>query len=132
MNMRILLADGNAAVRKALRLVLEQQEGWAIIGEAWDTVSLFALAARDCADVVLLDMDLPGLQSARPLTHSSIAFLIETLHRKCPSIRVIALSSRPNAETECLQAKANAFVCKSDPPDHLLAILDCFSSKNCV
>jgi DNA-binding NarL/FixJ family response regulator len=127
--MRILIADNNQEVLAALRLVLEQRSGMRVAGESRDAVNLLAQVTRCCPDVVLLDADLPGLRLSRLSSRSSLTELVETLHLLCPPIYVIALSSRPNAEKECLQAKVDAFACKSDPPDTLIKILADISGK---
>jgi DNA-binding NarL/FixJ family response regulator len=121
--MKILLADSYQEVRTALRLVLEQQPDIYVVGEARDTIELFSQVTNECPDVVLLDIDLLGLQMSRRMTRSSLAELVEILRKLCPALRVIGLSSQPNAEKDCILAKADAFFCKSDPPDALLALL---------
>ena len=121
---RILLADANREVRTALRLVIEQRGSSQIIGEAFDAVNLFTQAAMNCPDVVLLDADLTGLQIHHASQTSRLGEVIATLHVLCPAIRVIALSSQPSAKKLCYSAKADAFICKSDPPEMLLALLD--------
>ena len=127
--MRILLADANPEVLAALRLVLEQQENLDLAAESRDAVNLMAQVVRCCPDVVLLDADLPGLQPHRRAKRSSLVELVETLRVLCPPLRVIALSSRPNAEKECRLAKVDAFFCKGDPPDGLLALLEGYSAR---
>ena len=114
--MKILLADPHPEVRTALRLVLEQQAGLLVLGEIRDAFELVAQAVQDCPDVILLDPDLPGVRA-------SLEKLVAALKARCPCARVVALSSHPGAERECLEAGAEAFFCKSDPPDALLAFL---------
>jgi len=121
--MKILLADPHHEVRAALRLVLEQQPDIHMIGEARDTIELFGQVANECPDVVLLDPDLPGMQMPQRATRSPLAELVEILRKLCPGIQIISLSSQPNAEKDGVLSKANAFFCKSDPPDALLALL---------
>ena len=121
--MKILLADPHLEVRAALRLVLEQQPGIHVAGEVRDAIGLIAWVANDCPDVILLDPELPGVHMPRRVQMSSLAELVETLHKLCPAVRVIGLSSQPNAEKDCMLVKADAFFCKSDPPDALLALL---------
>jgi DNA-binding NarL/FixJ family response regulator len=121
--MLILLADANTEVLAALRLFLEQKQGFQIIGEVSDAVGLFSQVTRQCPDVVILDADLHGLKKSRKVPRTPLAELVETLHALCPSIYLIALSSLPNIEKECLKAGMDAFVCKSDPPDALFALL---------
>lgn len=122
--MNILISDSKNEVISALRLVLEQKHGYTICGEANDLISLFSSITQCCPDVVILDADIHGLKPLRGESKNSFAKLMDTLHHLCPSVYVIALSSLPNLEQNCLQAGANAFACKSDPPDRLLNHLD--------
>ncbi len=121
--MKILLADPHLEVRAALRLVLEQQPSICVIGEARDTIELFSLVTNECPDIVILDPDLPGVQLTRRVTSASLTKLVEILHKLCPALRVICLSSQPNVEKDCILANSDAFFCKSDLPDALLALL---------
>jgi DNA-binding NarL/FixJ family response regulator len=121
--MLILLADANSEVLAALRLVLEQKQEYKIVGEVNDTIGLFSQITHHCPDVIILDADLHGLKSSRRDSRNPMAELIQTLHMLCPTIYIIALSSLPNKEKDCIQAGANTFFCKSNPPDALFSIL---------
>jgi DNA-binding NarL/FixJ family response regulator len=113
--MRVILADDQAKVRSALRLLLEHQPDVEILGEAADTTGLLDCVKVVCPDLVLLDWELPGL--------ATIA-LLPLLERLCPALRVIALSVRPESRKAALDAGADAFVCKGDPPERLLIAMD--------
>ena len=116
-HMRVLLADDQSKVRSALRLLLEQQPGTQVLGEAVDTTGLLDWVTVTCPDVVLLDWELPGLGVDR---------LLPTLRELCPCLKVIALSGRPEARQAALDAGVDAFVSKGDPPERLLAAVnDC-------
>jgi DNA-binding NarL/FixJ family response regulator len=128
-SMRFMLADANPAVRAALRLVIEQQAGSQVAAEAHDAVNLFAQAAQTCPDVILLDIDLPGLQLPRRSSASALAEFVQALRSICPGMVVIAMSSQFTARHTSLRAKANAFICKSDPPEALLGLLATFLGK---
>jgi DNA-binding NarL/FixJ family response regulator len=112
-----LLADDQSKVRSALRLLLEQQSGVSVLGEAVDTTGLLDWVKATCPDLVLLDWELPGWREAD---------LLPTLRALCPCISVIALSGRPEARREALDAGVDAFVNKGDPPERLLeAVMVC-------
>lgn len=128
--MNILISDSNNEVTSALRLVLEQKHDFTISGEANDLISLFSSITQNCPDVVILDTDIHGLKPFRGESKNGLAKLMDTLHQLCPSIYVITLSSLPNMEQNCLQSGANAFACKSDPPDKLLNHLENLTKKN--
>ena len=59
--MRILIADDNASVRKGLRQVLEEHEGWTVCGEAEDGLAAIEQAKQCKPDLVLLDLAMPHL-----------------------------------------------------------------------
>jgi DNA-binding NarL/FixJ family response regulator len=68
--LRVLLADDQANVRHALQLLLEQEPGIAIVGEAADATGVLLAATTHPADVLLLDCALfcgPGRGRARHL-----------------------------------------------------------------
>lgn len=113
--MRVLLADDQAKVRSALRLLLEHQPDVEILGEAVDTMGLVDWVKAVCPDMVLLDWDLPGLPAAA---------LFSLLHHDCPGLRLLVLSSRPEVRQAALDAGADAFVSKGDPPEKLLAAME--------
>lgn len=115
--MRVLLADDQSKVRSALQLLLEQQPGIHVLGEAVDTTGLLSWVKAMCPDLVLLDWELPGLPR-----HD----VLSALRARCPHLKVIALSGRPEARQAALTAGADAFVSKGDPPEQLLAAVnDC-------
>jgi DNA-binding NarL/FixJ family response regulator len=124
--MKILIVDQNPEVITALKLVLEQKHGISIIGESSNIIDMFSNFTQQCPDVVILDVDLQGIKPIRVEANQNLMNLFKTLHTLCPAVYVIALSYLPNLEHICLQAGADAFACKSDPPDKLLALLDKF------
>ena len=113
--MRILIADDQAKVRFALRVLLERQPGLQVVGEAVNREDLLAKVGVLRPDLVLLAWELPGnRQSGLP----------STLRRVCPDLAVIALSGRPEAHGTALAAGVDAFVSKGDPPERLLAAIE--------
>lgn len=112
--MRILVADSQPRVRFALRVLLEQQPGLQVVGEAADSRELLAQVGSRSPDLVLLGWELPGLLPVDSLL---------ALRKIRSDLQVIALSGRPEARQMALDAGANAFVSKSDPPERLLAAI---------
>ncbi len=58
--MRVLIADDELQVRLALRLLLRQYPGMAVVGEADNVERALELAVRQQHNLVLLDWELPG------------------------------------------------------------------------
>ena len=112
--MRILLADAQAKVRFALRVLLERQPEFEVVGEAASVEDLLARTGPSCPDVVLLDWSVAGPMAAR---------LIPALRHNCPGVGIIVLSGRPEARRAALAAGADAFVSKGNPPEHLMAAI---------
>jgi DNA-binding NarL/FixJ family response regulator len=112
--MRILLADDQARVRFALRVLLEHQPGLAVVGEATSGRDLVDQINATRPDALLLDWELPGLAAMRA---------VPSLRRAYPCLVVIALSGRSEARQAAAAAGANAFVSKTDPPECLLAAI---------
>ena len=116
--MRVLLADGKPALRSAMRLLLEQEADVNIVAEVADVEMLLAAAEQARPDLVLLDWELPGLQSG-----VVAATVFSTLDACCPNVKIIVLSGRPEAGRPALAAGARSFVSKADPPERLLEAL---------
>jgi DNA-binding NarL/FixJ family response regulator len=108
--MRILLADSQAKVRFALRVLLERQSGLEVVGEVASAEELLALAAVLSPDLVLVDWTLANT-------------VLLALRGGCPGLGIIVLSGRPEARRAALAAGADAFVSKGNPPEHLLAAI---------
>lgn len=65
---RILVVDDNLAVRRYLRGVLEQHDGWQVCGEAGNGQEAVERFRQTRPDVILLDFQMPqmnGLDAAR-------------------------------------------------------------------
>lgn len=118
--MRILVADDQREVRSALRLLLEQEVGKCVVGEASDPDRLILEVGSCCPDVLLLDWELTDLQVPETLA---------SLRSLCPQLLVIALSGRPEVRPKALAAGADAFVSKGDPPEYLLATLRALTGR---
>lgn len=94
---RVLIADDNAAVRRGLKLRLNRAEGITVVGEASTGAAAVAIARAEQADVVLMDLQMPGgggLAATRALAgpgvehavtvivltnHAASAYVIEAL-----------------------------------------------------
>ncbi len=120
--MRILLADDQKKVRFALRVLLEQQPGMEVVGEAVDVQGLLAQIEASSPDIVLVDWTLPGHTGGQ---------LLQSLREADPELAIIALSPRLEARKSALDAGASAFVCKCDAPDRLLSAIAGLETVQC-
>ena len=111
MVLNILIGDAQPRVRFGLRLLLEQQPGWRVAGEAEDVQALLEHVRHGCPDLVLLDGELPGMPAQE---------LLAVIRQACPRLQVVLMSGRDELRQAALQAGADIFAYKADPPEKLL------------
>ena len=58
--LRVLIADGHAPTRASLRRVLTDDGRFEVCAEIGDAAGAVAAAVRECPDVCVLDIKLPG------------------------------------------------------------------------
>jgi two-component system, NarL family, response regulator YdfI len=80
---RILVADDHLIIRQGLRLILETQEGFEMVGEAADGAEAINLCDELKPDVVLMDLRMPGMDGLTAIEqlrskHAEIAVVILT------------------------------------------------------
>lgn len=78
---RLLLTEGNAAARAALRTSLAAAEGMSVVGEADNGTALLELVAVTSPTAVLLDLGLPG---------PDVLALLPALRGQYPELRILA------------------------------------------
>lgn len=110
---KVLLADDDPHVRSAVRLLLQDEPGIAILEDCTNAECLIERTLRSSPDVLLVDWDLPGLRRS----------VLDQLRSGTPACRVVALSGRPEHRAEALRAGAVGFVSKVDAPESLLTVL---------
>jgi len=82
---RIILADDHAVMRRGLRLVLEQQKDFQVVGEASDGREAVNLVESLKPDVAVLDITMPnlnGIEAARQISAKQlrVAVVILSMH----------------------------------------------------
>ena len=81
---RILVADDHLIIRQGLRLILETQAGFEMVGEAADGAEAVRLCVELHPDVVLMDLRMPGMDGLSA---------IERLRIEQPGIAVVILTT---------------------------------------
>jgi DNA-binding NarL/FixJ family response regulator len=117
--MRILVADKQVRVQRALAVMLQEWPGWEIVGSAANASETLAQTASLLPDVLILDWDI-----ARGMQHD----LLGSLRRLFTDLLVVATSANPENHHAALALGVDYFYFKLDPLHKLLAILtDCDS-----
>ncbi|MET0694228.1 MAG: response regulator transcription factor [Propionibacteriaceae bacterium] len=105
-DIRILLADDHALVRRGVRLILDAEPGLTVVAEAGDGAEAVALARTVEFDLAVLDVSMPrmtGLQAARELSR----------RRTPPRILMLSMYDNEQYFFESLKAGASGYVLKS-------------------
>lgn len=114
----VALVDDHALFVKGLELLLGPVSDHRIrvVGTACSVAEGVALLSRCRPDLALIDLTLPDPGGVE---------LIRQVHRRCPDIRLLALSGTedPTVAVEALAAGAQAFLPKSSRPEEMLAPL---------
>lgn len=67
--MRVLIVDDEKPARDRLRQIIDEEEGYVVVGEAGNGVQALELAAREAPDIVLLDIRMPGMDGMETAHH---------------------------------------------------------------
>ena len=115
--LRILIADDHAPLRRSIRSLLESHPQWSVCGEAADGEEAVEEAGRLKPDVVLLDVSMPklnGLEAARRIRQSvpTAQLLVLTMH------------SSDQLPEEARRAGAREVVMKSDADRSLIEAIE--------
>ncbi len=115
-SIRILIVDDNRLMREGLRRVLGDQNDLRIVGEASNGRTAVALARKARPDVVLMDVNMPGMNGIDATRR---------MLRNNPAPHVIGFSIHDDKEVEALmrQAGAAAYVAKQESPEKLYAVI---------
>ncbi len=111
---RVVLAEDHGLMRDAVKLVFDEADDVELVGEVGNGHELLPLLARVEADVVLLDVQLPGLDGLACL---------EALAEHHPGIKVAMLSAveDPQVIESAFRRGARAYILKSVNPFDLPA-----------
>jgi DNA-binding NarL/FixJ family response regulator len=113
---RILLVEDNDVYRASLELLLVMQEGLEVVGAVSDGARAAAECAACGANVVLMDLRLPGLDGPE-----ATAAVLEA----CPQAAVLCLTAEATEDEAAamLAAGSRGVVGKGEPVEELVAAI---------
>jgi two-component system nitrate/nitrite response regulator NarL len=116
MTIRILLIDDHTLFRSGVSALLQRQPDLDVVGEASDGLEGVKRAKQHLPDVILLDLNMPGLSGLETLQ-----LLVEDL----PDTAVVMLTVSEDADelTDAMRAGARGFLLKSIDADALVAAI---------
>lgn len=112
MKIKILIVDDHPVVRRGLKSLLSNYQGFEIAGEAEDVASAMQQIQHISPDIVLLDIRLPG---------QSGLDLLDWIRQDYPHLKVIILTSFDDDELvqRALSRGAHGFILKSGSDEML-------------
>jgi DNA-binding NarL/FixJ family response regulator len=96
---RVLVVDDASALRLVVRTALERDGAFTVVGEAADGAEAIRVAADLQPEIVLLDLDMPGVGGIEALPD---------LRRVAPNAQIVILSGLPRARMEATARGAGA------------------------
>jgi two-component system nitrate/nitrite response regulator NarL len=111
---RVLIIDDHTLFRSGIKLLLDRQAGFEVVGEAGDGQQGVKRAKQLKPDVVLLDLHMPVTSGLE---------VIPLLQEEVPSAQIIMLTVSEDADDllEALRAGARGYLLKNIETDFLLA-----------
>jgi len=109
----IVVADDHVMFRQGLKLIINQLEDVAIVGEVGDGLELLELLRKSSPDLIIMDISMPnlrGLEATREVKrlYPRVKVLILTMHKKKEFIR------------QALLDNADGILLKEEPGSELL------------
>ena len=113
---RVLLADDHAVLRAGIRLLLNSQPEFEVVGEAASGIEALALSEQIQPDLILLDLSMPGLGGLDALP---------VLRRSAPNARILILTMHddPQYLRKALKSGAAGYVLKKAADVELLSAM---------
>ncbi|MCW8382345.1 response regulator [Streptomyces justiciae] len=118
MTIRVLLADDQALLRSAFRVLVDSEPDMEVVGEASDGAEAVRLAKEERADVVLMDIRMPG-------TDGLAATRMISEDPSLAHVRVVILTTFEVDDyvVQSLRAGASGFLGKGSEPEELLSAI---------
>ena len=123
--MRILIVDDDSLIRESLKIILELEEDFEIIGLAQNGLEAFEICKQKKVDIVLMDIRMPimdGVISTKKINESF------------DDIKVVLLTTFKDEEfiIEAIRNGAKGYILKSQPSDSIIKSLRMVMKGNMV
>ena len=122
MSIRVLLVDDQELVRTGFRMVLTDEEGIEVVGEAGNGREAIAAAERQRPDVIVMDVRMPvmdGIEATRQLAATGPA----EAGANAPRILVLTTFDADEHVVDALRAGASGFLLKDVTPADFVAAI---------
>jgi DNA-binding NarL/FixJ family response regulator len=108
--LRILVVDDDDLFRLAVRALLETDRRLSVVGEAADGEQAIKAATELSPDVILMDLDMPGMDGFEAISHLA-------QHKPSTPVIVLTGANEPNSLERAQTAGAVRYLLKSQIAD---------------
>ena len=110
---RVVLADDHPIVRASIRRLLEKADDIEVVGEAGDGIETIRLVEELAPDVLLLDVEMPGMKGFE---------VARRLMAAGASVRILALSAYDDKQyiLAMLASGATGYLTKAEAPQTII------------
>jgi DNA-binding NarL/FixJ family response regulator len=114
---RIMLADDHDVVRRGLRELLEEHEGWEVCGEAANGREAVEMVKKLRPNVAVVDLAMPELNGLEATRH---------IRKEAPETEILVFTMHESEHLvrDVLEAGARGFVLKSDAARYLTTAVE--------
>jgi DNA-binding NarL/FixJ family response regulator len=118
----VLLADNHLLIRGGLRVLLEARGDFHVCGEASDGYEAVNLAIHKHPDVVVINVNLPGINGIEATRRIS---------RNAPATQILIFTSEENEDLmrEALGAGARGYLLKSASDEQIIEAIEMVAAK---
>jgi DNA-binding NarL/FixJ family response regulator len=124
---RVYLVDDQALWRAGVRHVIDSQPDLEVVGEAGDGRAALEALAVTHADVVLMDVRMPGLDGV-----TTTQLLLERDGPRAPRVIVLTTFDADEHVVDGLRAGASGFLLKDAEPEELLGAIRAVAAGDAV
>jgi DNA-binding NarL/FixJ family response regulator len=119
---RIFIADDHELLRSGLRRLVESREDCEVCGEAANGSEVAAAVRETGADIVILDLAMPGLPG--------LAVTAE-VKKHAPDVQILIFTGddEPATIQAAFKAGASSYIRKGDDRAHLIAAIEALSAR---
>lgn len=117
MSIRVILVDDQDMIRLGLRAILDRADGVTVVGEAADGLAAVDVVAGTPADVVMMDIRMPGIDGVEATRR------IRTVMPAEPKIVMLTTFDQDDLVFQALRAGANGYLSKAAGPAELIAAI---------
>ena len=113
LRVRVLIVDDHVIVRKGIRALLSEADGFEVVGEASNGQEAIERAQETDPDVILMDLLMPGMDGIEATRQI-------TSHQSKARILVLTSFAADNKVIPAIKAGASGYLLKDSSPDELV------------